>query len=73
MTGGAPTSAWGCVGAAAGAAGAADDSLPKLMRVLSPDMARFRLDCERSRIGWELMLGDASASVDGTAADDPSS
>jgi len=41
------------------------------MKVVSPDMARFRLDCERSRTGWELMLGDASASVDGTAADDP--
>ncbi len=69
----APTSAWGCMGAAAGAADAVNDSLIKLMKLLSPEMARLRLDSERSRTGWELMLGDASASVDSMAADDPSS
>ncbi len=73
MTEGAPTSAWGCMGAAAGAADAVDDNLLKLMKLLSPEMARLRLDSERSRRGWELMSGDASTSVDSMAADDPRS
>ena len=73
VTGGAPTSAWGCMGAVVGAAGAVDDSLPKLMKPLSPKMARLRMDNERSRTGWELMLGDALAVVDSMAADVPRS
>lgn len=73
MTGGGPISAWGCMGAAVGAAGAVDDSLLKLMKLLSPEVARLRLDSAQSRTGWELMLGDALVAVDSMAADVPRS
>ena len=73
VTGGNPVSAWGCMGAAAGAADAVDDNLLKLMKLLNPEMARLRVDSERSRRGWELMSGDASALVDSMAADNPRS
>lgn len=61
------------MGAVVGAAGAVVDSLPKLMNLLSPEMARLRMDSEPSRTGWELMLGDALAAVDSMAADVPRS
>ena len=61
------------MGAAVGAAGAVDDSLLKLMKLLSPEVARLRLDSAQSRTGWELMLGDALVAVDSMAADVPRS
>ncbi len=39
----------------------------------SPDIARFRLDWERERVGWGLVWDDASAAVVAMAADDPNS
>ena len=69
MTRRGPVSAWGCTGAVVGASGAVNDSLPKLIKLLSPEMARLRMDSARSRTGREVMLGKALAAVDSMAAD----